>query len=232
MAVIDRQMVGERPDSDGKFYLPFRAVCEADNDGWKCSFDEVFHTRRAAEYALETHEHFRTYQQRRYNYLSLAEKIWLELDAVIDQIKELNGNEEVPLEKMSNLQGRASGLAFGVMTACIPYYESERAVAIEANRRWKMRQGQLEWAPTLGFKYSPPPLGRREAGITTGGVDEPVAVPRSRASNSPEAEAKKKLKPQDWASIKQGIGAGMFKAADLARVYGVSEACIEFVAKS
>lgn len=230
MVVIDRQAVGERPDSQGRYLLPFRAVCEADNDGWKCSFDEVLHTQLAAEHALATHEHFRTYQQRRYNYLSLAELIWLELDRVIDEIKALDAADEVALSKMSNLQGRASGLAFGVMTACQPYYETERSVAVEANRRWKMRNGQLEWAPTLGFKYSPPPLGRREVALTTG-TDEPVAVPRSRPSNSPAAEAAK-LPPTTQTAIKTAMLAGMFKAADLAKTYGVSTAAIEHIAKS
>jgi hypothetical protein len=148
MAVIDRQAVGERSDSDGRYLLPFRGVCEDDNNGWKCSFDEVFHTAEAAQWALESHEHFRTYQERRYNYLSLAELIWLELDGVIDQIKALDANDEVALSKMSNLQGRASGLAFGVMTACKPYYGARLRSPQSISPSWCSVRG-LATAPKL-----------------------------------------------------------------------------------
>lgn len=237
MVVIDRQLVGERPDADGKYIFPFRVVCEFENEGWGCSFDEVAYDMQSAAWMHDHHEHFKTYQTRRYNYLSIADFYWVELDGVIDQLKlcpnpdpdDLGFEEYV---RQLKLQGRATGLAFAIVKACTPYYADERAVSVEANRRWKMRNGQLEWAPTLGFKYSPPPVGRREVNsiLQGAGVDEPVRV-NTKRKDPREAKAAK-LKPADRDAIKRGLESGMFKAADLAKVYGTTEDVVLYVAKA
>lgn len=227
--IIDRQMVGERPDTNSSFIFPFRATCDFENEGWGCSFDEVFYTLQAARWASEHHEHFKTYQQRRYNYLSIAEKIWVELDSVIDDIKagfESDKAKDVAI-------GRASGLAFAIVAACHPYYDDERAVSKEANRRWKMRNSQLEWAPTLGFKYSPPPIGIPQINtVETVGRENPVHVQTRRRGQTPAEAAAAKLKPADRESIKRGIESGMFQPEDLAKVYGTTKDVVLFIAQA
>lgn len=239
MSIIDRQLVGERPDTGAGFVFPIRATCDFENDGWGCSFDEVFYTRKAAQWAAENHEHFKTYQQRRYNYLSIAEFYWIELDGVTDKLKEFAANFPTGPTDVENgkeffkLQGRASGLAFAIVRACTPYYADERAVSVEANRRWKMRNGQLDWAPTLGFKYSPPPAGRRELqSVQDIGHESPVRVNTKRTAVDPREAKAAKLKASDRDAIKRGLESGMFKAADLAKVYGVTEDIVLFVASA
>jgi hypothetical protein len=235
VSIIDRQLVGERPDTDGnKFIFPFRVTCEFENDGWGCSFDEVAYDMTSAAWDARPSRALQDLPAARYNYLSLAEKIWVELDSTIDEIKNYPnpdpddiGHEDYA--KALKLQGRATGLAFATMVACTPYYDSENAVLKEANRRWKMRNGQMEWAPTLGFKYSPPPAGRREV-ATVGGPDEPVRVNTKRAD--PREAKAAKLKQSDREAIKRGLESGMFKAADLAKVYGTTEDVVLFVAKA
>jgi hypothetical protein len=225
VSVTERTVeTGWRYDTtDGKFLLPWFADCQhVDEEGWDCSWTEVFRTREAAEHAERTHQHFKTYQIRRYNYLSIAEKIWLELDSVIDQIKSFEGRVQGDAT-LASLRGRAGGLAFGLVQACHPYYADERSVSVEANRRWKMRNGQLDFEQTLGFKYSPPIPGKPQVGVTT--HTDPVPVTKRRDELA-------KLKPADIVAIKQGIGSGMFKAADLAGVYGVSAATIEKAAQT
>lgn len=234
MTVTER--VGERDTNDNGLIFPWRATCDFENDGWGCSWRNVFYTKEAAVWAEAHHEHFKTYQERRYNYLSIAERYWVELDSVIDQLKAVAtpdpddiGPEEYA--KYLKTQGRATGLAFALVHACQPYYADERAVSIEANRRWKMRNQQMDWEPTPGFKYDPPIPGAN-ARIVVAGPDEPVRVNTRRQGEHPAAAAAKKLKPADQEAIKRGMGSGMFKADDLAKVYGTTTSVVEYLAKN
>lgn len=228
MTVTER--VGERDTNDNGLIFPFRATCDFENDGWGCSWRNVFYTKEAAEWAVDHHEHFKTYQERRYNYLSIAERYWVELDTVIDQIKEIDSlGQDVP--DLVKLRGRAGGLAFALVHACQPYYADEKAVSIEANKRWKIRNQQADWEPTPGFKYDPPIPGAN-ARIVTAGPDEPVRVNTRRQGEHPAAAAAKKLKSADQEAIKRGMGSGMFKADDLAKVYGTTTSVVEYLAKN
>jgi hypothetical protein len=212
VTVIER--IGERPDADGKFFFPWRADCQFENDGWGCSWRNVFYTKEAATWGEATHQHFKTYQEGRYNYLSIAERYWIELDSVIDQIKELGIDPGNP--NTFKIQGRATGLAFALVHACQPYYADETAVLKESNKRWKIRNQQMDWEPTPGFKYDPPIPGAN-ARILASGPDEPVRVNTRARGEHPAAAAAKKLKPADQEAIKRGMGSGMFKADDLAQ---------------
>jgi len=234
VTIIDRQLVGERPDNGAGFVFPYRVTCDFENEGWGCSFDEVFYTLSSATWAEGHHEHFKTYQQRRYNFLSIAEQYWIELDSVIDKLKEpIQGDpSDVTWEQREEalvLKGRASGLAFAIMRACTPYYDTEKDVSIEANRRWKMRNGQLDWAPTLGFKYSPPPAGRREQPLAL--PDEPVRVQTRKRTQTAGEAAAAKLSPATRDAIKKGIASGMFQPADLAKVYNTTVEVVSVIAQ-
>lgn len=225
MTVTER--VGERDTSDVGLIFPWRTVCDHQNEGWGCSWREVFYTEVAAKWAEGHHEHFKTYQERRYNYLSIAERYWIELDSVIDDIKagfETGKAKDVAI-------GRATGLAFALVHACQPYYTDERAISREANKRWKIRNQQQDWEPTPGFKYDPPIPGAN-ARIVTSGPDEPVRVNTRARGESATESAAKKLKAADQDAIKRGMGSGMFKAEDLAKVYGTTSAVVEYLAKN
>jgi hypothetical protein len=235
VTVYDRVAANERADtSDGATLFPWRADCQFANEGWGCSWHEVFYTKEAAEWAEGHHEHFKTYQQSRYNYMSIAERYWVELDSVMDQLFEEDGGKspltaEEHKERFIKLQGRASGLAFALVHACQPYYTDEKAIAREAKKRWKIRNQQIDWEPTPGFKYDPPiPGAAPRSGL--GGPDDPVRVNTARVPGKPAGV--EKLKPAELTAIKQGMGSGMFKAIDLAKVYGTTVSVVEYVAKN
>lgn len=89
---------------------------------------------------------------------SIVEQLWDRLDEMIDQIKSLDTMRD---PEMPVYQGAAKGLAFAIQLMCQPYYAEEKDVARQALRRWRMRQGDIEWEPTPGYKYNPPPAGTK-----------------------------------------------------------------------
>jgi hypothetical protein len=231
MTVYDRVKERERPDStnlgggltDNGFFFEWRAVCDADD----CKFREVAYDQAHAEWMERSHPCPMRYDPpRRYNYLSIAEHFWIELDGVVDEIKELGIDPGNPTTH--KLQGRASGLAFAIMLACHNYYPDERAVSAEANKRWKIRKKQIDWEPTPGFKYDPPRIGDREVSIQNIPPDS-KAPTYTRTKTDTEI---RKLKAGQAEQIKHAMTGGMFAAADLAKVYSVSVETIEAIAKS
>ncbi len=209
--------------------FPWRAEHEVGH----CNWGSVFYTRAEAEHALATHQCKQTYQ--RMNGMSIAEQYWVELDRVIDKIKK--GGRNADPEAYHKLQGRAGGLAYCIVKACEPYYDAEVDVSKEALRRWKMRNGKMDWEPTPGYQYNPQPaheharatLGH-DAPATytqphnrgTAPVAAPVSGRRRRAGAATPVE--KQLSELEKETIRKTGGA--FPSADLAKMYGVSEATI------
>ncbi len=228
-SVYNRQTARERPDTDGAFILPWRAICHDDpahRSPIECQFQEVFYTEDAAKHALATHQHPLIYDPpRRYGYLSIAEKYWLELDKVVDGILGWEGSQED--RDFIKLQGRASGLAFAIVGACTPYYPDETAVSKQSLTRWKQRKGHVDWEPTPGFKYDPPIPGVRDSSTR---ID--ASAPTYK--NTELQKAIGKLGTAKVGQIKQAMNStpAMFTAAQLAPVYGVTPEIIEAIAKS
>lgn len=224
--VYDRQAAGERPDSDGQYLLPWRAICHDDpakRSPVECQFQEVFYTEAAAQHALATHKHPLIYDPpRRYGYLSLTEKIWLELDRVVDLIM-ARSNAHV----MAELKGRAQGIAFTLVITCAPYYADEQAISRQALARWEERNGKKDWEPTPGFKYDPPIPGVRDSSTR-------IDVSSPTYTKSAAQKAIDKLGTAKVGQIKQAMNStpAMFTAAQLAPVYGVTPDIIEAIAKS
>ena len=218
---------GERPDAsltdtDNGFFFEWRGHCDADD----CEFREVAYTKEHAEWMVRSHPCPMQYHPpRRYNYLSIAEFYWIELDGVVDEIMLLKNAGFKDGEALAKLQGRASGLAYAVMKACQPYYPDETAVSKQAGKRWKQRNGQEDWEPTPGFKYDPPVPGmqRQYKQIDA----EPPTYTRGKVDRVIGQLGTKKV-----GDIKRALENGMFSAKDLARVYSIDADVIEAIAKS
>lgn len=218
------QRAANEIDYGGQQLFPWRVACETDH----CQFSGVFYTQSEAEHAMGTHKHpfMRQAGERQTKYMSIAERLWVELDKVVDAIMELTRNGEQP----DNLRGRATGLAFSIVHMCQPYYADERAVSIEANKRYKIRNGQLDWEPTPGFKYDPPLPGVAPRGTPT----YTQGPSRTGAAKANPVEAGiKRLKAGAIEQIRHALSTTppMFSKEDLARVYGTTVAVIEAVAK-
>lgn len=225
-------------DRDGKLVLAWRAD---HSEGIACAFRGVFYTEEAARHAVSTHtcEPFTGWG---YKFMGIAELLWVELDRVVDEIK--GTREAFSDEQLHKLQGRAQGVAYALVLVCKPYYEDEKAISQEAAARWKMRNGQMDYRHTPGFKYDPPipgtPRYKQEYIGTTDGVTpatytqehnkatQPVATSGRRRRAAVKTE--KVLTEVEKGAIRK-VG-GTFPVKDLAGMYDVSEATINAVLAS
>lgn len=89
---------------------------------------------------------------------SIAEQLWDRMDEVMDFIYSMDTMRDPELDVY---KGEGRGLAFALKLMCQPYFPDEKAVTREAVRRYKMRQGDIEWEPTPGYNYNPPPAGTK-----------------------------------------------------------------------
>lgn len=210
--------------------FPWRAIHE---DAYPCHFSGVFYTQVEAEHALATHI-CPTPARKQYLGMSIAEQYWVELDRVVDELKANDGDSTPTIWQ---LKGRATGLAFALLKACSPYYDAggERAVSVAANKRWKMRNGQMDWEPTAGFKYDPPVPGTNPRTVSQEEMatytqphnrgSAPVAPTSGRRRRATATPVEKQLTDIEKETIRKA--GGVFPIADLAKMYGVTEATIK-----
>jgi len=146
---------------------------------------------------------------------SLAEKMWDRLDELVDQVKGNPGNDE------AELKARANEMASVVLLMCLPHYKSAREVLVEAQKRWRIRQKEIPFEPTPGYKYNPPPPGTpyRPAAATK------KDVPKKEVPKFPRVD------PKNVHAIKAMHSAG-FSLTDLANVYGLTEAHVQHLVTS
>jgi len=140
---------------------------------------------------------------------SVSEKIWEELDAIIAAIK-IHDPMRTEID-MFRLQGKAQGIAFSLAKLQFNYYPDEQAVLRQAQRRWKMDQKLIEWEPTLGYKYNPPPPGT---------LAKNSPAPKSSTARKP-ATPRSRLSPERQQAIINGRAGGMTDE-DMASIFLVS----------
>jgi len=223
-----------------KIIFSWRAKCPQAT----CNMMAVFLTREDAEYALSTHVHGTAYNPELAGFAP-AEAAWLELDRIIDTIKvmaaedktfvaqypTLNGPNESDLLK---LQGRAGGLAFMVMTTSGEDYPSEKEVSREALERWKMRQHQIPWRQTPGYRYNPPTPHMTSSQTSATRAAKASQAPAIKAA-IPETvlAAKASVVPEETkVAIRTAVGSGMFQPANLVGLYSLPEEVIKYIAES
>jgi hypothetical protein len=89
-----------------------------------------------------------------------VQKIWFDLDDTIDGIKEASkhlDDQSDHTEECSVMQEKsyASALAFSLSVILAGWYHSREDVLRQANRRWRMRQGEIPFEITPGYDYFP-----------------------------------------------------------------------------
>lgn len=89
---------------------------------------------------------------------TLLEKMWNELDDVIDAMKSFDpvspGNCFRDMGYAIS-KGYAKGIAECITFCAQPYFKIPEDVLREANRRWKIRQGEIPFSPTPSYRWNP-----------------------------------------------------------------------------
>lgn len=152
-----------------------------------------------------------------------VQNMWEELDNTIDAIKAEGADyEEGPF---AALKGKAEGLAFGLALLCRPFYRTREDVLRQANRRWKMRNGELPYEITPGYNYYPSqPLAyaKREAEEQKPVVRK-AAKPTLKAINKlPTAPAPRAFTVAERDSIIDLVTGGVATVENVAKMYNVT----------
>lgn len=150
---------------------------------------------------------------------SLAEQLWDKLDSIT---ADLMDGTSVNTEYNKGM-GRA--YADAVFLMCKPYYKDSDAVVKQSVKRAKMKKGTVEWEPTPGYRYNPPPPGSRvEKKYLKHELPKPVVKARKKAT-SPAVTS------ETATAIKKGLASGLFTAQQLAQAYKLSEAEVNSISK-
>lgn len=197
--------------------LPWRADCDADE---RCKFAELFPTKEAARHAEESHAH--DYRgQVHHNGMSITESLWVELDAKIDMIR-AQGADAPEL-----LKGRASGLAWALAAVSKPHYPTEQEVLKEAMRRWKMRHGEMDWEPTVGYKFWAPPPGQPMHGNDSRQAPVTFANANLRETRQQTVAPKRAAKPAARQVVKVGRNMSLAEQDMLRTAVNVNKFTVE-----
>ena len=141
---------------------------------------------------------------------SLAESLWDDLDRTVEDIRKGSDSE--------HNKGLALGLAIAVQKMCKPYYADTNAVLKQAMRRYRMKIGEIDWEPTMGYSYNPPPPG---------------SVIREREeAKQPRPPAKPDISDEDKATMKSALESGIIQIAELAKMYNLTEGQVQEIVGS
>lgn len=154
---------------------------------------------------------------------SIAEKIWDELDQRLEELMTTSPQNQM---LRATLQGHCRSLTFSLYLMCQPYYESHDAVTAEAVKRRAIRNGELEWEPTPGYKYNPPPPGT----VSLAMARKQTTTPTQKAAR-PKRTVEPHLDEETISGIKHAVNMG-FALDDLAKMYKTTPEHIERVSGS
>jgi hypothetical protein len=147
------------------------------------------------------------------------EKLWREIDDVVDAIK---AKTEYRGMDASAMNGYVRGLAFSVVMKDKELWPDIKAVSVQAMKRWKMRQQLIPWETTPTRHSNDFSSIGQQGGWAP--ANPPPTQPIKRAAKKAAPPAPKvTLSDQQQASIRAGHGAGMFSVAELASMYGATE---------
>lgn len=157
--------------------------------------------------------------------LAEIEKLWREIDDVVDAIK-----DGVPYRSMTSeeMRGYVRGLAFSIVMKDKDFWPDIKSVSQQAGRRWKMRKGQLphEATPTR-HENNFSSLGQQ--GGWRKDKTQPAAAPAKSTPPRKRAAPAKALPPETAKAVKSAATSGMFTVAEVADIYKVTEAQVRQV---
>lgn len=164
---------------------------------------------------------------------SFVEKLWAEIDDVTECMFTQQNYRD-----MDDLKSYARGLAFSIVMLDTTHFQDVNSVSREAVRRRKMRLGEIPYEPTPTSTRWGARFWETLGLVADGPVDPgntpsnrpsvPVAA-RSGARRLPSRVAPKPapmpaLDAKQIAAIKAGVASGTVTAAQIAQVYGLTEA--------
>lgn len=169
---------------------------------------------------------------------SLMERMWDESDDALDAYKA--GTDYLSMEG-NLLRGYIHGIAECISFCGTPYFRIVEDVLRQMQRRWRMRQGEIPFSPTPGYRFNPRPSS---SNFPAHQAVEDHHEPNSPAVVGPVVEPSRSRKTapkevstqtRDFASaevemISTAYHSGTSTAEDLAKMFGVSAGRIVSVA--
>ncbi len=149
--------------------------------------------------------------------LAEIEKLWREIDDVVDCIK-----EGVPYRGLdrSAMNGYVKGLAFSVVMKDKSLWPDVRAVSVQAMKRWKMRKQLIPWESTpTRHENDFNSIGQKGGWIPVAG-----AAPAKPAKKAAPVRKIVSLSAEQIAAIKAAHASTMFTVQELADMYKASVA--------
>lgn len=159
---------------------------------------------------------------------TVIQKMWDELDYVINVIK----SDETPEEDKAAWKRSAEAFALCIAFVSIPYFRSRVDILKQANKRWRIRQGEIPWEATPGYNYYP---------LATLAYAKPEPevkrTPLKASKPAKKVDAPVVVKVRDFSvaertMIQDGIHKQGMRAEDLASMFGVSVDRIKTIAGS
>lgn len=159
---------------------------------------------------------------------TVVQKLWDELDELIDRIKENSGWQD-------DDKGKAQGIALALALLSVPWFRSTEDILRQANRRWRMRQGAIPWEQTPGYNFYP------AAPLAFATPPEPTPIKKRQPTSKPVKAAKvaapavppaREFTVAERTMIRDAVhgASNPLTTADLAKMYGVSEGRIRTIA--
>lgn len=152
------------------------------------------------------------------------EKLWREIDDVVDAIK---AKESYRGMTDSAMNGYVKGLAFSVVMKDKELWPDMKAVAKQAITRWKMRQKLIPFEPTPTRHDNNFNSIGLNGGWSPAGPPPTQPIKRAPAKKAAPAAPKITLTEQQQTSIKAGHASGMFTVDELAGMYGATAAQVK-----
>lgn len=140
---------------------------------------------------------------------TIIQKLWEELDDTIDQIKGYDENTDEPAW-YAETRGYACGLAEALAYMSIPYYRTRIDILKQAERRYKMRTGQISWEPTPGYNFLPagPMLEAHHANEASKAAPKKAAPVKPAPAKTQPNPFKRVLSASEIDTIKASVAAG------------------------
>lgn len=152
---------------------------------------------------------------------TLVQNMWDEADDALDALK-----AQLSYKGMMDdeLKGFIKGIA-EILTFCtVPCYKVTEDVIRELYRRWKMRNGQIGFAPTPSYSYNPHlDVVRSKAMSEEVKTTKPAKATRAPVSKvAKPATQEKQLTSAERDVIRASYHQGKFTAEKIAELYGIT----------
>lgn len=150
---------------------------------------------------------------------TLVQKMWDEADDALDAFK---AGKKFKNMDASALPSYVRGIAECLTFCTVPCYKVIEDVLRELNRRWKMRQGEIPFAPTPSYNYNPHLDEVRAKTIATETkLVKPARTPISKIAK-PAAIEEVELSSAERDVIRETYHRGVIPAEKIAELYGIT----------